>query len=307
MSILKIRASVKNLRKRPVQASKTQAKHPKRYTISRSLQQNRNKQQTSRQGLFYKRYHRRPPVMVSKYRQNQNIQQRNQKMEALQTTQVPVPTLMKNIFVISIRADRASRMMRRLGNWRTYTRLLWGTKWSTINVKKWIAAGKVIRSMRFKNRRKPLTRGELGCYDSHVRVWKEIVQHQLPYALVLEDDAEISLIQAKRMEEISKTLQQRQDWDVVILYPINHVHQANPFAVDSTIKTQFLPIRHMTGLAGYLISLAGAKKLLRKPFPIQGPVDAYVPAMSQTGQLKLFLATPPLGNQINRGDSDTRK
>jgi len=223
------------------------------------------------------------------------------------STQLPVPPLMEHMFVISIRPDRAARMMKRLGHWRANANLLWGTSWKTINVNKWIAMGKVVRSLRFRGRQKRLTRGELGCYDSHVRVWKEVVKQNLSYALVLEDDAEISLMQAPRMAEISAALQNRNDWDVVILYPINHVHRADPFQTHSAVKTRFLPIGHMTGLAGYLISNEGARKLLKKPFPIACPVDAYVPNMTKTGQLKLLMASPPLGNQVNRGDSDTKR
>lgn len=223
------------------------------------------------------------------------------------TSQVAVPPLMEHMFVISIRPDRAARMMKRLGHWRTNANLLWGTSWKTINVNKWIATGKVIKSLRFRGRKKRLTRGELGCYDSHVRVWKEVVKQNLPYALILEDDAEISLMHAPRMAEISAALQNRDDWDVVILYPINHVHRADPFQTHSALRTRFLPIGHMTGLAGYLISNEGAQKLLKKPFPIACPVDAYVPNMTKTGQLKLFMASPPLGNQVNRGDSDTKR
>jgi GR25 family glycosyltransferase involved in LPS biosynthesis len=264
------------------------------------------------------RRHRSPLTVASKHRQtrlrrvNWRVNRRvNRHIEILEksasSTQVPVPPLMKNMFVISIRSDRADRMMRRLGNWRSHANLLWGTRWNTINVNKWIASGKVIKTLRFRGRRKRLTRGELGCYDSHVRVWKDIVKRNIPHALVLEDDAEISLIQAKRMEEISSELENRKDWDVVILYPINHVHRANPFQANTAIKTRFIPIQHMTGLAGYLVSQAGARKLLKKPFPIAGPVDAYVPELSKTGQLKLLLASPALGNQLNRSDSDTKR
>ena len=247
---------------------------------------------------------RRIPSSVSKY-DHRRSELRSKMMEAIHSNQTPIPTpkLMNNIFVISIRSDRASAMMRRLGTWRNHAKLFWGTKWNTINVKHWISTGKVIKSLRFKNRKKPLCRGELGCYDSHVRVWKEIVNQGLSYALVLEDDAEISMIHSRQLNDISDQLENRKDWDVVILYPIHH--RSSRFQNPENLR--FIPIQHMTGLAGYLISLAGAKKLIQKPFPIQGPVDDYVPKMSKMGRLKLFMVSPALGGQINRHDSDTSR
>lgn len=36
--------------------------------------------------------------------------------------------------------------------------------------------------------KKPLTPGEIGCADSHLRIYEKIVEQNLPYSLVLEDD-----------------------------------------------------------------------------------------------------------------------
>ena len=36
---------------------------------------------------------------------------------------------------------------------------------------------------------RPLTPGEIGCYLSHIDCWERIVDSQLDFALILEDDA----------------------------------------------------------------------------------------------------------------------
>lgn len=220
-----------------------------------------------------------------------------------QTTKAHVPSAFKNIRIISIRSDRAASMMRRLGEWKSAASILWGTHWRTINPRDWISMGK-IRSLHVHKRHKPLSRGEIGCYDSHYRVWKQIVKSGNPYTLILEDDAEISMIHMNRLVELSKLLESRKNWDVVVLYTIQC---PRGLSKRSYIKTTLKPLDKMTGLAGYVVTLEGAKKLVKHAYPISGPVDALVPLLSSRGQLRLFRADPPLGGQINRRDSDTRK
>jgi len=214
-----------------------------------------------------------------------------------------IPKVFNNIRVISIRSDRASSMMRRLGEWKSAASILWGTHWQTINLRSWMSMGK-IQSLHVHKRHKPLSRGEVGCYDSHYRVWKQIVKSGNPYTLILEDDAEISMIHMNRLVELSKILESRNNWDVVVLYTIQC---PRGISKRSSIKTTLIPINKMTGLAGYVVTLEGAKKLVKHAYPINGPVDALVPLLSSQGKLRLFRAHPPLGGQINRRDSDTRK
>ncbi len=39
---------------------------------------------------------------------------------------------------------------------------------------------------------KPVTRGEIGCAMSHRSIWQEMLEKEVPYALILEDDVDIS-------------------------------------------------------------------------------------------------------------------
>ena len=45
------------------------------------------------------------------------------------------------------------------------------------------------KELNAKNYFIPLRDGEIGCYLSHIKIWKEIVARNLDYALILEDDA----------------------------------------------------------------------------------------------------------------------
>ena len=51
-----------------------------------------------------------------------------------------------------------------------------------------------------------LTPSEIGCALGHLGVYRQIVSRKIPYALVLEDDAEIPKLQPEILEAIGKTI-----------------------------------------------------------------------------------------------------
>ncbi len=233
-----------------------------------------------------------------------NILARPERLINLENDHHQIPTLYNNIFIISIRPARADSMMKRLGNWKTGATVLQGTHWRNINVNQWKHQG-LVRSLKFGNRKKLMSRGELGCYHSHFRVWQQIVARNIPYALILEDDAEINMIHAGRLAQLSKTLESQSNWDVVVLYTIQA--PKNVSKQSNIMPTSLRATNHVTGLAGYIVTLEGAKRLMQGSFPITCPVDIYVPNLSARGRLRLLVANPPMGGQMNRKDSDTSK
>lgn len=99
-----------------------------------------------------------------------------------------------------------------------------------------------------------LNDGQKGCAQSHIRLWRHILDQNLPYALILEDDAcfdknwreTLNLLTLKISESNSDK------WDLIMLNasePCEPIHQWVP------CKEQYLT-------AGYILSLNGAKKVL---------------------------------------------
>lgn len=60
-----------------------------------------------------------------------------------------------------------------------------------------------------------LTKGECGCADSHIRVWRDIVDKGYPMALVFEDDARLVPNFKEKLDKVIQDLPN--DWDVVNL------------------------------------------------------------------------------------------
>ncbi len=116
---------------------------------------------------------------------------------------------------------------------------------------------------------KHLTSGEIGCYLSHMHVWQKIVDDQLDYAVILEDDIILQQNIQQGLEAIEGI---EQPWDLVklaethIKRTVVHQYSANEFSLVTYNK---VPSR----TCAQVVSLAGAKKLIALSSRIARPID----------------------------------
>jgi glycosyl transferase, family 25 len=142
------------------------------------------------------------------------------------------------------------------------------------------------------------TKGAVGCAASHWRIWKWVVEQGVP-ALVFEDDATIRHDINERLATLLPTLG---NWDYVALgYNIDSVLDIEfapgmksvmafqpqqpddeTDAVFQRSKTQVAALRLNTcfGTAGYVVSPAGAAKLLQLCFPMDNR-SLFVPLLGR--------------------------
>ncbi len=138
-----------------------------------------------------------------------------------------------------------------------------------------------------------MTRGMIGCYKSHYKVWNEIYASGKPYGLVFEDDAEMD-------PEIFKKIETRvvfpQEWDVILL---GNVRLAD---YEKGPAPGLLHVRDFWGLHGYLISRRGvAKMMLYRDMPISLQIDIFMSKLATEGKLDVFALDPPIVFQGNFG------
>jgi glycosyl transferase family 25 len=113
-----------------------------------------------------------------------------------------------------------------------------------------------------------LSPGEAGCYASHLAVFQAICEHKIPRALVLEDDARFDPGLMKKVTAFADNAPP--DWDLI------HLCGGTDRAFKTLVTVPdagalILHSRIPAGAAGYLITLAGAKKMLvprRRHWPI---------------------------------------
>jgi glycosyl transferase, family 25 len=115
---------------------------------------------------------------------------------------------------------------------------------------------------------RPLTPGEVGCFLGHMRCWQHVVDQELPWALVLEDDfAPEPGVAFAHLEALA---QAPGNWDVIRLS-----NASAPLA--GVPGPQWLDVQpgvgRFTNGTAYWVSNAGARKLLRARATLCRPLD----------------------------------
>lgn len=115
-----------------------------------------------------------------------------------------------------------------------------------MSVSRWLASVVPIDNFHHE-----LNDGQKGCAQSHISIWRHIVQHNLEYAMIIEDDACFDKSWRERLKIIEES--GIVGWDAIFLNvsePISPMHTWSKVYGD----------QYLTG--GYIISLQGAKKIL---------------------------------------------
>jgi glycosyl transferase, family 25 len=120
-----------------------------------------------------------------------------------------------------------------------------------------------------KNLHSQLRPGEVGCYASHLTAMRLVVERNLPFALVLEDDAVLPADLCEVLANVVANLPA--SWDIVHICrdsnrAIKPVAQLN----DGRRIVRFSRVPEVT--TGYLVSRSGAQKFLR-PMKRYWPID----------------------------------
>lgn len=117
---------------------------------------------------------------------------------------------------------------------------------------------------------KTLTRGEIGCYLSHKKVWQKIIDEKIEYAIILEDDFEV-------VGDIHKTISTinalSTSWDYIKL--ATYKSKTRNIAYRRTMNDMNLVIynKAMAGTCAQAVSYQGAKNLLANSVKFGRPVD----------------------------------
>ncbi|MFC4623252.1 glycosyltransferase family 25 protein [Comamonas nitrativorans] len=116
---------------------------------------------------------------------------------------------------------------------------------------------------------KPLANGEKGCYASHIHVWRKLLASDAQAMVVLEDDVRLHTDFSEVIHGIARI---GQPWDMIKLVGRSQekVRAQRPLVAGHGL-IQYARVPSLT--AAYVISRAGAEKLLRTRVPFGRPVD----------------------------------
>ena len=141
-----------------------------------------------------------------------------------------------------------------------------------------------------------LTNGAIGCFLSHVNIYKEIVKNNIPYALVVEDDL---LLKDSKYDFWKK------------LKNVNIPEDTDLFLFDAAIRDNNLKkginkINFFYLTTFYLVTNKGATNILKNIFPIKFQVDSQLSSLSFKNKIKIYaikdnifsILNAPMGTQI---------
>ena len=157
---------------------------------------------------------------------------------------------------------------------------------------------------------KLLSDAEIGCSLSHISSWQKIIDDNLDFALVLEDDAILEKSIVDYINQI-KTLD-IESWDYIKLSHGRKIKKT----IDTLFFSNGLSLNTCEKLpsttTGQFISHLGAKKLLKHVFPICRPIDIDIQHWYEKDIRPLVAIPFPIqngdfGSDINAISPDRRK
>jgi glycosyl transferase family 25 len=117
------------------------------------------------------------------------------------------------------------------------------------------------------HRRKP-TKGEIGCYFSHINVAKMFLESNQTHCIVCEDDIQPI---SDFADVIESALRYADTWEILRL--CNSRHLAIPYADLGNGYKLATPLRTGSLAAAYMINRDAAKKILQRCLPMWKPID----------------------------------
>lgn len=126
-----------------------------------------------------------------------------------------------------------------------------------------------------------LTKGAVGCFLSHVGIYRLMLAENVKYGLILEDD--VQFIQKDILNTLNKIIQDvPYDWDLILLGHRTYKFENNP--------GNFYKVRRFYLLHAYIINKKGINKILTyiQQNPLDKQFDHYLSDMASKNQLNIY-------------------
>lgn len=133
----------------------------------------------------------------------------------------------------------------------------------------------------FKNYRthdEQLSRGALGCYLSHLDLWKQMIDKNVDKIVVFEDDTYPTITSDKLQEYIRKI---PNDWDIILFGG----WYKNGWRIDKNIYK----IQRYFGMHGYMIrNTNNVRDMVRNAMPIRKQIDWYLTDLATANKINIY-------------------
>lgn len=146
--------------------------------------------------------------------------------------------------------------------------------------------------------------GAIGCYLSHIKLWKQLVESDQEMYLIFEDDAvPTNLCTLNAIQSILNSVKHQDDnWGIIFLgwYKFHPDFKSLDKKLQNGIYKTY---DRMYGTHSYIIHKRGAKILLEKSLPIVDQLDSYISFMFISDQISSYRPTHCLFKQNKKSGS----
>jgi len=146
------------------------------------------------------------------------------------------------------------------------------------------------------------TKGAIGCYLSHYKIWEKVINENLNNILILEDDIFTDADQ-KEFNEYINSIPDDYDIAMVSWFSLwfDRLNNPNKNIIINNNWNKYNSVNVFSG-GGYLVSKKGAQKLIKNAFPICYQVDAYFNILNYIDKnFVRYISKESLLNQKNLG------
>jgi glycosyl transferase family 25 len=135
---------------------------------------------------------------------------------------------------------------------------------------------------------------EQSCFYKHYLTYKAIVEREIPFALVLEDDAYLTSDFSKKLDSVLQELNGKSNY----LVNIESAYLSVPFKYRRCNQHIYLA-NHTKMTGGYIIDYVAAKKLYDylNQYPVHLPIDIYQSEMRDVIGFNIYWSQPALVQQ----------
>ncbi len=135
------------------------------------------------------------------------------------------------------------------------------------------------------------TIGAIGCYLSHVKCWKNIVENNFPCAIIFEDDL---IFQDNFQYKFNNYMSNLPNDIDLFSFGYQNLRNSCSFSPLDENRENFLKCTKFWGTTAYYITNKCCKILLENAFPIKMHVDAFISSMYNCNKINLLFSKESL-------------
>jgi hypothetical protein len=151
-----------------------------------------------------------------------------------------------------------------------------GSKLTNDELKKYVVSNAIKNE--FRNSHDQLSIGAVGCYLSHINIWKKMIELNKPRIMIFEDDTYPSINIIDLMNKIQNI---PEDCDILLIGGL--------YNRSNTVNKYLCSVKKFYCTHAYMINNTNnIKKIVEKALPMSKQIDSWLNDLSKTDEIKIY-------------------